>query len=245
MKLGISKREAFYLSIFLALFLLILVTPFLANEHVLTSLDDNFAEAIVLFLLLGIFLLIFRFYRKELEKSYRNTNELVNYIANINVQIQQMKSVFSDISKYPQNKNDLKYVFRIMAERILGAVNVDWVLFRILESDSAKTLYEFAQARGKALLVKYEISNRDLLGDRLDENYAVIKTSQENFNIRTCCVLSSNNLNKDQKMLVRKIVNDLEMLYLIYSSAYYKNTNGASARKDFESGEKYVPGVIS
>lgn len=232
MKLRILKREVFYLSIFLALFLLILLTPYLANERILTSLDNNTAEAIVLLLLLAVFLIIFRFYRKELQRSYQRTDELTSHIGNINVQIQQMKSVFSDIDRYPENKNDLKYVFKIMADKVLGAINADWIFFRIIESNSSNTLSEYAQARGKALVIKYEFSNKDLLDDKLNEKYALIKTNLDNFDIKTCCVLSRNHLDENQKILVGRIVNDLEMLYLIYSSIYYKNTNGANASKD-------------
>lgn len=230
MNLRISKKEVAYLSVFLTLFLLIISTPFLASEHILTTLDDNVAETLILFLLLGAFLIIFRFYRRELKASYMRSNELINYIGNINVQIQQIESIFCDIEKYPENKRDLRYVQKIMADKILGAVNADWVIFRILEKSTSKTLSEYAQARGKALLLKYEVSNRDLLDDKPDKNYAVIRTGQENFNIRTFCVLSDNNLDKNQKMLVRKIVNDLEMLYLIYSSAYYKSAKGIGTR---------------
>ncbi len=61
------------------------------------------------------------------------------YIAITNIQIQEIKYIFNSIDKFPETKNDLKRAFNFFGERVIGIVNSNWVLFRIIDSNTQKT----------------------------------------------------------------------------------------------------------
>ena len=230
---------------FFLLCLLILTTPYLIHGHTAMSLGDKRAEAIVLFSLVGIGAITFLYYRRELKKRDRSATELMNYIGNVNVQISEIKEAHAEIKKYPENKNDLKYAFGVKATSILGLVDADWVVLRVISGAFAETLFEFAKSRGGKDFFDIKISNRYICKLKKDYNeyYSVIKTDFKNFDLIVVCVLPKTDLDPNQKMLVHKIVSDLEMLYLIYSSIYYMNTGDTKAVKHIA--EKKGTGIKS
>jgi hypothetical protein len=146
-----------------------------------------------------------------------------NYIGAVNLQIEQTKSIFDTLTKYPESKRDLKYLFESLADKALAGVNADWVLFRIIDVKSGKTLTEYTKARGSAVLVKYEIGNKDLLEKKNFNGYRIVASMQENFNIKVFCVMPAESISENQEILLKAVVNNLGMLYLIFKSATGKS----------------------
>lgn len=216
--------RVYWICIFVLVCLMI-ATPYLAHEHIHATLDNSLdlAESVILAVLVIIGFIINRFYHAELNRRQQDIDGMLDYIGHVNVQIHQVRESFRDIKKYPESKSDLKYIYEILADRILGTINVDWVLFRIVDISSRNTLSEYIQTRGNALAAKCEVSNNDLVKGRINPGYSAVRTSQDNFNILAFCVLPTSRLNGDQKIFIGRIVNDLGMLYLIFSSTYYKN----------------------
>jgi len=70
---------------------------------------------------------------EEKKTAEEKMNDSFKYIGEINVQIQEIKSIFNKINKYPETKSDFKKTLRFFSERTLGMINVDWVLFRIID----------------------------------------------------------------------------------------------------------------
>jgi hypothetical protein len=220
----IKALTMIYFLLILTLVGLVLATPRFANERIFTWMDDTIAETITLLGIIATGFAIRFFYHRELKRSQRDIKELINHIGNINVQVQEIKYFFNDVRKYPENKSDLKYLFNILSDRILAIVNVEWILFRIIDVGSNNTLSEHMQCRKGKGNKNCEISNKEIMRDKVENGYKVIKTNQENFNVRAFCILPENNLSEHQKIFVRRITNDLEMLYIIFSSQYYRNT---------------------
>jgi hypothetical protein len=215
--------KAYFFSVVFLLALMI-ITPFIINEGFFWEIGDDVAEALILILLIIIGLVINKIYQAEIEKSKRDTEELISYVGSMNVQIDQMKYFFRDIHKYPETKNDLKYIYNVLADKVLSIVNVDWVHFRIIDSKKTNTLSEYIKSRGLKGTSSCIIGNKELLDERFKKDFAIIKSSQENLNLRTFCILSHNNLSDIQKIFLNKLVNDLGMIYVIFSSEYYKNS---------------------
>lgn len=220
--------RVYWISIFFLVCLLI-ATPYLAHERIHASLDNSLdlAESVMLAVLVIIGFGINRFYHTELDRRQQDIDGMLDYIGHVNVQIHEMRESFRDIKKYPESKSDLKYIYEILAKRVLAMVNAEWVLFRIVDVPSRNTLSEYLQTRGASLAAKCEVSNKDLVEDRINPGYSAVRTSQDNFDIRAFCVLPKRQLNGDQRVFIGRIVNDLGMLYLIFSSAHYKNNRDA------------------
>jgi hypothetical protein len=107
-------------------------------------------------------------------------------------------------------------------------VNCDWVVLRIIDVGKLKTLRGHAQTRGNITALKHKISNKDLVANKTSNEFTVISSVQDNFRIRTFCILPPTQLSSDEKVLLKALVNQLEMLFFIFASNYYNNRNKAN-----------------
>jgi hypothetical protein len=240
MNRNIKLLERAYFAILVTIFLLIVFTPYLIRSG-FTLFDEEIAEvtAIALFFAVGYGILFL--YRKE---AARNRNELdrlkqdkgalerrlseaFNYIGTVNIQIEEIRSVFSDIRKFPENKKDFRSILQFLAEKALCMVNTEWVLFRIIDTQNLDTLSEYSESRGNgnAFLLNHKISNKHLVSNEKFEGLAVVQSGQGNFHIKTFCVIPKEKLSGDQEVFIKALVNQLEMLFIIFASTYYKNSH--------------------
>jgi hypothetical protein len=238
MNRDIKLLERAYFAILVTIFLLIIFTPYIIRSG-FTLVDEEIAEvaAIALFFTIGYVVLLL--YRKE---AARNRNELdrlkqdkvtlerrlteaFHYIGTVNIQIGQIRSVFSEIRKFPENKKDFCSILQFLAQRVLCMVNTEWVLFRIIDTQNRNTLREHSESRGNAVLLNHKISNTYLALHEKFEGLTVMESGQENFHIKTFCIIPRQKLSRDQEVFIRAVVNQLEMLFLIFTSTYYKNSH--------------------
>lgn len=75
------------------------------------------------------------------------------------------------------------------------------------------------------MALKHKISNKDLATNKRSNEFTVISSAQDNFRIRTFCILPPIHLSSDEKVFLKALVNQLEMLFLIFDSNYYNNRN--------------------
>jgi len=139
-------------------------------------------------LVVGFF--IIRLYRKEVRlrqerehKLEKKLNDSFQYIGKLNVQLQEMYSSFSGIDKYPTSKKDFKEITSFLLDKILGIVNVEWVMFRIIDLKTKRTLKEGSKARGGAIVLKYELSNFDILEGNLSQEYKIVKADNKSWQV--------------------------------------------------------------
>jgi hypothetical protein len=151
-------------------------------------------------------------------------SEAFDYIGTVNIQIQQIRSLFSEIKKFPENKKDFLHILQFVADRSLCMVSADWILFRIIDTRNLNTLREYTETRGNATPMHGKIGNRALVSKEKFEVLTVVESEQENFHIRTFCIIPRKKISGDQKVFIKAVVNQLEMLFLIFTSIYYKET---------------------
>ena len=228
MKRKYRKSQKIFLLLIIIEIILIIVTPFLNIKF--WGLSEESSETVFIsfqFLLIVAFL---TFYNKEIDKYKKQQAELEDrlretfkYIGSINLQLEEMKKVFSSVNKYPENKKDIQALFVHSAERILGIINADWVLLRMIDKQTKNTLHEYFISRGNKKVEKLKVENSDLLNeDFSSDKYSVVKSNQDNFNIKAYCILPVAAENSNQKFLLSSITNQLEMLFIIFNSLYYK-----------------------
>jgi hypothetical protein len=238
MNRNIKLLERAYFAILVMIFLLIVFTPYIIRSG-FTLFDEEIAEVAAIALFFAVGYGILSLYRKEAAKNRneidrlkrdkgvleKRLTEAFHYIGTVNIQIEEIRSVFSDIRKFPENKRDFRYILQFLAEKALCMVNAAWVLFRIVDTRNLDTLSEYSESRGNAFLLNHKISNKHLVSKEKFEGLAVVQSGQGNFHIKTFCIIPKEKLSGDQEVFIKVLANQLEMLFIIFASTYYKNTH--------------------
>jgi hypothetical protein len=235
-----SFLQIVYLIIYIILFSFIIYIPKLITGPVHITEKMIFEEEIIEASLLGIMfilnILIFNLYRneafrqKELIKKISNDKKTVEerledsfkYIGQINVQIQEIKSIFNDTDKFPETKNDLKKAYLFFSKRVFGIVNTNWVLFRIINCITQKTINEQFETR-QGLTIDYpHISNKMIVEKQSCLPFTTIISNPPNLNILCCCILHDVKISNDERVFIQAITNEITMMFVILNSSYSK-----------------------
>ena len=215
-----AQKETWFLFVSL---ILMTLTPLFIPVNLNLPIEKGPLESILLFIFSIIALVSAYLYEKKINKKRNEADEVLNYLGTINLQFAHAKSIFEDIKNFPESKTDFKLLLSSLAEKALGINNADWVIFRIIDLTSKKMLIEHNHARGgKTLPEKNKISNRTLLENNFAEEYVAIASSQENLGIKTFCILSTKEINENQKALMGVITNNLSLYYLLFVSVFHK-----------------------
>ena len=235
--------QKLYLVFYIILAALIILTPILISGAVHFSekfiLDEEIIEVFLLGVLFSLSLFIFKLYKqevhnhKELVAKINNDKkstevrlfESLDYIGKVNVQIEEIKSIFSTADKYPETKNDFKKSFRFLSERVLGIVNTNWVLLRIIDTNTRKTISECFETRQGIPCNYPHVSNKKVIENQPHVPYTTVITSPKNLSVAVCCHLPIDKINSDQRIFIQAIINEITMLFIILNSSYYKNEN--------------------
>ena len=232
--------KAGYLSSLTLLLVFMVFTPYLVRGGLYLKGRLIFEEEIFEGVLIALLMLVGYFaatvYKKELGRYAKELkglatkkadlenklNDAFSYIGKVNVQLLEIKSVFSALQKYPESKKDYRSVLVFLARKALVIANVDWVMFRIINPESLRTVQEYSETRDSLPLLAHNIGNKSLVGREAVADCSVVRSEQENLTIRTFCILPSEKLTEDQIILLQTIVSEVEMLFIIFSSEYYK-----------------------
>jgi hypothetical protein len=239
-KMRFRLIQGSYIVILTLLFLLIAGTPYLITKDILLKYNIFLAEELIEGFLIAALLVVGYFvsalYREDL-RAYRSRikelsfkkddaesrlSDAFKYIGALNVQVDEIQSMFSALKKYPTAKRDFKNSFRFLSERVLSIVKVDWVVFRIIDIDSLRTVSEYSETRGKTVLLKRNISNKSIVTTAMVDGCNIISSDDANLFIKMFCIVPAEELTKTQENLIKGIVNTLEMLFIVYSSQYYR-----------------------
>jgi hypothetical protein len=236
----IRAIKAAYFGCLTVLFFLVVLTPYFVQGNIKIKntaiFKEEIVEGAVITLLMVVGYVASILFKKEFDKYQRELaqlitckcdlenrlNEAFSYIGEVNVQLLEIKSAFSALQKYPESKKDYRSVLVFLARKALGIANVDWVMFRIINPENLRTIQEYSETRGSALLLKHNISNRALVSRAAIADCSVVGSEQENLTIKTFCILPAEKLTDNQIILLRTIVSEVEMLFIIFSSQYYR-----------------------
>ncbi|MBN2884980.1 hypothetical protein JXE04_03570 [Patescibacteria group bacterium] len=199
--------------------------PLIVNDSIF-GVSEEIIETIILFILLIIAYAANLLYLREVNRLRRyqvnledRLQDTFKYIGSVNLQMEEMKQAFANFKKYPESKKDIRTVFVYFSEKILSMVNADWVILRIIDVKNERTVREdkfIRHENGSAVL---KIENKEILaGKKRVNGYSVIHSDQDNLNIKACCILPAKLNNKDQEFFIRSMINQLEMLYIVFSS---------------------------
>jgi len=237
MNKNIKLLERVYLFILVTMFLVIVFMPYIIQSG-FTLIEEELVEVIGVTLMFSVGYFIALLYRREAARNRENLIKLkqdkstlenrlsedFKYIGAVNVEIEAIRSVFSGIRKFPENKKDFQHILQFLAQRTLSMVNAEWILFRIINTQNLNTLSEYAEKRGNTILPNHKISNRQLASNEKFEAFTIVVSEQENIHIRTFCIIPQKKLSRDQEVFIQAVVGQLEMLFIIFTLIYYKNS---------------------
>jgi len=104
----IKKLKNLYLIIFIIILILIINTPLLISSGI-SIFNEEIVKVFMLLILLILSLIVYYLYRNELNKNYQQLDDALNYIGAV-------KEIFNDLNKFPESKNDFKYIQESLAK---------------------------------------------------------------------------------------------------------------------------------
>ena len=241
-----SFLQTLYFIIYLLLSSVIIVTPILITGSIYITekiiIDEEIAEVILLAILFSLSILILKLYKQEAAKQEEFIRKIKNdkkttderlydslsYIGKVNVQIEEIKTIFNTTNTYPETKNDFKKTLRFLCERVLGIVNTKWTLLRIINSNTQRTLCECFETRQGYSCQYPHVSNKMIVEKRIIPSFTTIISNSQNLNILVSCTMPIDEINTDQRVFIQAIINEIIMLFIILNSSYYKNGNNVS-----------------
>ncbi len=245
-----SFLQIVYILIALILLTVIFITPVLIRGPVhLTEkliIEEEIIEGILLCIMFFLSISIFSLYKHEVNKqkelidkinyarksAEEKLDDSFKYIGQINVQIQQIKLIFNNYDKLPETKNDFKKSLYFFSERVFSITNANWVLFRIIDPRSYKTINEQFETRYGYTFDYPHISNKNITENQSCPPYSVVISNPQNFNILVCCILPVDNISNDERIFIQAIVNEITMLFVILNSSYYKEESRIPDKTD-------------
>jgi len=226
----ISQYKETFLIISIIIFAIAVAVPVVVKGGVFDFSEEIF-ESIVLFALLLCSYSLNLLYLREVGRLRRyqvnledRLQDTFKYIGSVNLQMEEMKQAFANFKKYPESKKDIRTVFVYFSEKILSLVNADWVILRIIDIKNEHTIREDKFIRNKKGESVLKIDNKDILsGKKILNDCVVINSDQDNLNIKTACILPTKLKNKDQEFFIRSMINQLEMLFVVFLSLSENN----------------------
>ena len=214
----------------------VVFTPFFIRSHLVLLkkyiIREDAVEAVFIIILLLIAYILSNIYKKEMKKYREQTRRLIRdncdlssklddafkYIGGVNVQIEQIRSIFCGLRRYPTTEKAFKKDLMLFARKILEIVNADWVMIRIISQDNLRTIKDHLESRKNVNFKCKGISNKAIVAKRPIEGYSIVTSSHYNSVIMGVCVFPKKSLTVEETILVEATTNQIEMLYLIYLS---------------------------
>ncbi|MGE5256857.1 MAG: hypothetical protein ACM3KE_09315 [Hyphomicrobiales bacterium] len=234
-----GRWEVFYLSAIVFLILMVVGVPFLIRRGVaMTShvfIEQEVLQALLIAALLSAaFALSHRYktalnaHREMMQRLAMNNDTLLSrlteafkYIGKVNVQLQEIRSVFFQLNRLPENRNDFKNLLRVFARKALSIVNTEWVVVRIIERQSLRTITEHLESRGGEVALYPHIANKSVVDEEPVAGQTVIRCDKENLDITVVCIFPRDNLSREERILVEAIAGEIELLFITFTALQF------------------------
>jgi hypothetical protein len=184
-----------------------------------------------------IYKALIRTHREEIQRLAMNNTtlqcrltEAFKYIGNINVQLQEIRSIFSLLNRLPQSRKDFKNLLRVFAQKALAISNTDWVAVRIIDRPSLRTVIEHLESRRKSIALNPHIGNKSIVEGEPIAGLAVIRCENENLDIAVACIFPRNQLSWEEKTLLEAIAGEIELFFIAYAAMHSHGADSTMAR---------------
>lgn len=195
-------------------------------------IGEDLLETLLIVVQLAAAYLVARYYQRRLghyreemkrlaigrQKLTIDLNEAFNYIGTVNVEMQQIQSIFCSLEKYPRNRNDFKKMLAVLTNRARMMAHADWIVVRIIGGTHFRTLKECIQADDRNNTPRPSISNRTIVEGQEIDGLSIIGSHQRSAGLKTVCIFPYRPLASEERMILEVIATVIEMLFVIFAS---------------------------
>jgi len=216
-------------------FLIVLCTILIITVPLLPAFELDHRQEIflkmgIIFGLMVFIYLTHFFYFQQTKKSKKYQGDLeerlldsFKYIGTVNLQLEELRKNLFNFKKYPSSRKEFSKLMTNLAEKILSIVNTDWVIIKIIDIKTEKTIHYASLVRGGKDIKFDKFDNHQLFNGKCGASCAVIKSNQENLDIKAICILPAKIKNQDENFFLSHIINQLELLFLAFCFLEKKN----------------------
>jgi hypothetical protein len=213
------------------LFIVVVATPLFIKGHVSVTkkiiLEEDVLEALLIAILMGLAYIVYRAYQRELQNLKKSNTGLIKshteafkYIGKVNVQLQELRSIFSGLQGYPETKSEFQRILSSAVRNVQGLVNADWILIRIINQNNFRTITEHWESRSEATYPQVRISNRSLVEDETIPSFSIVCSHKNNLAVNVVFIIPIKTLGREEKILIEVIADELEKLFIIFTLQY-------------------------
>jgi hypothetical protein len=225
-----------YVSILMLLLLSVITTPLFVRTGIPLSPNFILGEEVVETGLIAIlccisffigqrFLRTLKRYRMMIDQAGEEKSRLVSrlaeafsYIGTINVEIQEIDAVLGGVACYPETRKAYRQLVRGMAAKAMAVAATPWLVVRMVDRQSGQTIDEHTVHRPQTGIPTAPLGNRAILEGRTAPGVRVITSRQQNLDLKTVFILPAGDDAEDQIILLSAILNQIEMLFLLFRS---------------------------
>jgi hypothetical protein len=229
-----------YFSMLMVLLLLVSTTPLLIQNGITLSnhliIEEDVLETALILALFGIsFLLLIRImrrleaYREAIDSAVIEKSKLVarladafRYIGKVNVEIQEIESALCGVAFYPQSKKEFRAIIHQLALKALAISTAPWLIVRMIDRQSGRTVSEHGVHHPGETIPAVTLGNRAILDDVRIDAYQIVGPRQNNLDLLTVMIFAGTAISKEQTILLAAILNQIEMLFILYRSGCIK-----------------------
>ncbi|KKR48790.1 MAG: hypothetical protein UT86_C0003G0119 [Candidatus Magasanikbacteria bacterium GW2011_GWC2_40_17] len=203
----------------------------------LSFLPKPYEDSIVTVVILGILYLIYFLNKREIEKREiekinlackiidldAKLSDSFTYIGQVNLKLPLLKNLTTDLLiKNKSTIKEKKEVFNnLLSTAVSSIAQVDWGMLRFIETDTGRTLKEYDFTVKDYILLKTQISNKDLVEATKDwdkklkkiKNINFVTSSDSNFNIRCYLIFPEVKIEENNLEILQVIVDQSQLFY--------------------------------
>ena len=204
--------RAVFLAVAGSMLLLIAATPFLVPRRIALFdrfvFEENAIETVLILFLFALAYLASRAYRTAVSAYKKRLLRLADdktvladrltdafrYIGTVNVQLQEIRSVFSGLNRLPENRRQFKDLMGMFGGKILGMMNVDWVMIRVIDRRILRTIVEHREIRKIQPVADPHIGNRAIVEGKPVAGCVIVTDAKDNLSVVAACILPLDHL---------------------------------------------------
>ncbi len=226
------------------LFLFIIATPSLIKEGA-WGMSEAVVEGLFLAVEIGVLIRLFKSYDFYSNKSDREANKLsdeleeqkelsmdtLKHLGKMNVQMSIIRQLVKKF-KAPVEEKGLEYMINEVLQVIAGLIGSDKVSLRIVDLNNHKTINEVHLVEENKIDKAIRRMPNKILCSKAQQtninNIQIVSSEHDNFSLKTFVLMEKTGDKEDRKTddehfeLVQDMVNQCEMIYLLYKSEYHK-----------------------
>lgn len=230
----IKMLVALYIMALIALAITVITLPIFIQQGLPITetfvIEEEILEASLIAVLLWVsyrilsgFVRELSHYAHELDKTAAERSRLLSrlsesfsYIGMVNVELQTIQSIFCGLDRYPQTKNEFKQLINGLVAKVMTVAGTPWAVVRLISRGNGRTIAEYSSVRARANLPSVIIGNREILEDRHVEGVQEIRSSPENLDLITVCLVPATRLSQEATILLTAITNQIEVFFMLH-----------------------------